>query len=253
MISRVRPESTLPQSVKHVLDDGYTIVSKGLLCWSPIQISTKRFSLRYLFLALEATFSIVLWAMLSRIKDYGMPPLYPWSIDVLDYDGCCNHSTLVEHVTDENEVLTLEQITAKELALKQRESTAKSAKYFEFKRLDFQGWKARQRMAQANYDPVKKAATAQKTRIKSKATRKFACDICNVAFQDSNDLNTHNTTRKHIDNAIGVDRAPVNVTSRKYYCEPCDSAFRDLTKLNRHRATQKHVDKATAADSTSTS
>jgi hypothetical protein len=191
-------KATLPQYVKRALDDGYTIVHKGLLCWSPIPITAKRFEVRIFFLAIEPTFSMVFWAIISWTKDYGIPPLCPWSLETMEYNGCCSHSALVEHVTNENDSLTLEQIAAKEVGMEQRRSEQKSAAYHEFKRLDLPGWQATRRKHAANCDPVKKAASPKKSKANLKATRKYACDICGVAFSDSTELNAHNTTRKHI-------------------------------------------------------
>lgn len=39
------------------------IVHKGLLCWAPIPTAPKKLAVRTLFLAIDATFSIVLWTM----------------------------------------------------------------------------------------------------------------------------------------------------------------------------------------------
>jgi len=48
-------------------------------------------SLRALCLVVEAGFSLYLWTMVSRTKDYGIPRLCPRSLDTLEYDGCCSH------------------------------------------------------------------------------------------------------------------------------------------------------------------
>lgn len=96
-----------------------------------------------------------------------------------------------------------------------------------------------------------------------KDTQKYFCDICDVTFTNSSDLNIHKTTKKHIDKATGVNRvvkvpqfktwASTNVTARKHYCRICDHAFTTRTKLEIHEATQKHIDKAAAAESTKSS
>jgi hypothetical protein len=119
-------ETLLPRYVKRALDDGYRIVHKGLLYWAPIPVAGKRFAVRALFLAIEATFSIVLWAMVSHTADYGMPHLCPWNIETLDYDGCCSHSALTEGVRDDFESATAEQIAAKELEIEQRQKEQKN-------------------------------------------------------------------------------------------------------------------------------
>jgi len=70
-------KTMLLQYVKRALDDGYTIMYKGLLYCCTIPAAGKRFKARALILAIEATFSIVLWATVSGTKDYGMSHLCP--------------------------------------------------------------------------------------------------------------------------------------------------------------------------------
>jgi hypothetical protein len=45
--------TNLPMYVKRALDDGYTIVHKGILCWCPLPSALTRTPLRGLFLVLE--------------------------------------------------------------------------------------------------------------------------------------------------------------------------------------------------------
>ena len=49
--------------VQEALDNGFIIVHKGLLCWCPIPTAAFVPIYRLLFIAMEATFSYVLWAM----------------------------------------------------------------------------------------------------------------------------------------------------------------------------------------------
>ena len=85
-----------PQFVSKVLDDGYTITNKGLLCWSPVPIFTNRLGVRHLYLILETCFLSAFWAMESRTKDYRMPKLCLWPLQSLGYDGCCSHAAIFE-------------------------------------------------------------------------------------------------------------------------------------------------------------
>jgi hypothetical protein len=101
---------SLPTYVRRALNDGYTISHKGLLCWSPLPTAAERYPLRALFIVAEAVLSLYFWTMVSRKKDYGMPRLCPWSLNTLEYDGCCGHVSLTEKVQDACENLTPEQI-----------------------------------------------------------------------------------------------------------------------------------------------
>jgi hypothetical protein len=80
--------------IERALNDGYTIVKKGLICWCPVPTAVKRFPIRALFLVIEASFAFVFWAIRSRTKDYGMAQLCLWSREQMEYDGCCSHSAL---------------------------------------------------------------------------------------------------------------------------------------------------------------
>jgi hypothetical protein len=99
----------------------------------------------------------LLWGMKSRTKDYGMPPLCPWSRETMEYDGRCNHAALAEHITNDSENLTTEQIAAKEVEMMQRRAVQARARtrtnYHELKLNDFEEWKARQTRYAANLVP----------------------------------------------------------------------------------------------------
>lgn len=111
---------TLPAFIQSAFRDGFTISHKGLLCWAPIPPAVVRFPVRALFVLMEGVLSFVLWAMVSRTKDYAMPHFCPWEIEALDYDGCCNHNPLTERITGWAEGLTLEQIAAKQVDMERR-------------------------------------------------------------------------------------------------------------------------------------
>lgn len=82
--SQYDTKRALPRSIERALDEGYTIISKGLLAWAPIPSATLRFPVRALFLALESIFSLTLWAMASRTKDYDMPHICPWDLSPME-------------------------------------------------------------------------------------------------------------------------------------------------------------------------
>lgn len=177
-----------------------------------------------------------------------MPPLYPWSLETMDYDGCCSHSALAEGVLDDFSSLTPEQMAAKELEIEQRQKEQRRvrnlATYHDLKRLDFTEWKARQAAKAAKIGPEKRLQYSKTTRTNTKASRKYACETCDVGFESSFDLNLHNNTKKHIDRVSGTYRVSKNVASKKHHCRICDRSFNDSSKLNEHKMTKKHVDKA---------
>jgi len=50
--------------------------------------------LRLLFVALEAIFSYIMWAMRTVSKDYGMAHICLWDRTTLEYEGLCSHCSL---------------------------------------------------------------------------------------------------------------------------------------------------------------
>jgi hypothetical protein len=160
--------------------------------------------------------------MYSRTKDFGMPKhLCPWQIDAIDYDGCCSHPAIKERVEGEIEGFTAEKIEAKDSQKKQKKEYIK-------------GFKA-----------------------KSKAERRYACNTCDLAFEDQSLLNTHYLTKKHVDKVKGVPDKVVkkpeyktsnaNVAAKTHYCKICDYSASTSTKLNIHLTSQKHKKRAAAA------
>jgi hypothetical protein len=257
----------LPKYVKRSLDEGYKISHKGLLCWSPIPESS-RLRTRVLFLALEATFSSILWAMNNRDKSYGMPLLCKWSRESFEWDGLCSHFALLEGVQGKDGGLTLEELEAADIALKLRREEARKLrvqKRRDFKKNDFAAWQAQRLRYWNNRDLALYAASRKRTKTKALALRKFYCDICNSNFSDSRDLNIHKNSQKHILKVSGkgriskakdqktAARREADRKSGKYSCAICVRSFLDQSKLDRHEKTEKHARNARAANLESSS
>lgn len=68
----------VPRWVRHALDNGYTIVHKGLVLWCPIPSAADVPKLRVLYVTIEAALSFLFLAMQSQNKDYGMSECCPW-------------------------------------------------------------------------------------------------------------------------------------------------------------------------------
>jgi hypothetical protein len=86
----------VPRWIRHALDNGYTIVHKGLVLWCPIPSAADVPKLRVLYVAIEAALSFLFWAMQSQNKDYGMSGCCPWPRNSFSYSGLCSHSALAE-------------------------------------------------------------------------------------------------------------------------------------------------------------
>jgi hypothetical protein len=229
----------LPRYVQLALDDKYTISHKGLLCWSPLPTAAERPRLRAAFILLEAAFTLYFWAMVSRTKDYGLPRFCPWSLDTLEYDGCCSHVSLKEKVQDVDETLTPEQINVLDSERKLKNS----------------------RRDAVTRGPERTAISMKKTRERALATKKWACNLCNVTFGAKNQLEHHKKLQKHLDKAAGIakavknpranERHNENAAARRYYCSPCDYNAKTQQKLNAHLKRPKHLQKVALAQSSS--
>lgn len=108
-ISQYDRHDNLPYGVEAAIDEGFTIAHKGLLVQAKRPVPGITLALRAIFLVLETMFSIVFWTMQSRTKDYKMPRLCPWSIEDLDWDGCCTHFSIKEKIHGLGDSLTVEQ------------------------------------------------------------------------------------------------------------------------------------------------
>jgi hypothetical protein len=62
-------ELNIGASVRKALQNGYTIVHRGLICWAPLPSAAQVPQLRTLFLAIEAAFTFVFWAVATK-KDW---------------------------------------------------------------------------------------------------------------------------------------------------------------------------------------
>lgn len=119
----------LSLNIQRALKDGYTIVHKGCLCWTPIPATGQIPEIRTLFIALEATLTFVFWAMCSK-KDYKMGGMHRWPVQSLEYDGLCSHNPLSEKVPGDHD-LTVEELETQAVELEQRQKDLKHKSYVE--------------------------------------------------------------------------------------------------------------------------
>ncbi|KAK5199734.1 Carbamoyl-phosphate synthase [Exophiala xenobiotica] len=189
----------LPSRVEAAIDDGYVIVHKGLLCWISLPPPTLVPIYRLLFVALEATFAYMFWAMHATKGDYGMSHICLWDRKTLPWDGLCSHPALGEGIRGQFD-LSPEELIAY-AADRARKKTQLN-----------QDWHYKQ-MAE-NYDEYITAAHERVTKsrannpgrdieVEARRREKYLenkthhCDVCNLSFTSSNWLNKHLKTAKH--------------------------------------------------------
>jgi hypothetical protein len=210
----------LPKYVQKAVDEGYTIVHKGLLCWMTIPRAALQPKLRLLFLALEAAFSYIFWAMKTVTKDYGMAHICLWDREVLDYDGLCSHCCLYEGIRGDFE-LSAEQLEASAIQKKETRAT-KQAVYnadYHHKQMETNHDEYLEEMAERvrNHraqDREKFREQERANNARNKAIKKYFCKLCKVACHKKSDLDVHLETRSHKNRAN-------NFATKPHKCLPC--------------------------------
>jgi hypothetical protein len=190
----------LPRYVKQALDNGYKIVQKGLLVWCPIPPAADIPKLRVLFVAIEAAFGFLFWAMQSQTKDYSMGKFCPWSRDSFSYHGLCSHSPLSEGAAGDFG-LTNEEIEVMAAQAKEK-SRAYHAKYHQNRRARSpERFHAQRRNNDANFKanaPDKVRKNQKASRERAKANKKYFCATCDVSCRTKIALTAHNSTKRHL-------------------------------------------------------
>lgn len=230
-----------PSGVKAAVDDAYTITHKGLLCWIPLPPAASVPINRLLFVALEATFAYMVWAMKPDTGDYGMPhPLHTclWDRTTFEYDGCCSHCCLSEAVLGEFDV-PAEELEAQAIEKEQRrlELKATNATNHHFKQMavnyDEYIGQAGERVARSRANNPGRDAMHQARRV-AKALRDdtFHCARCNLSFGTKQSMQDHEKTAKHIRKEFEEDNP--------FICRPCNLGFHNKSNLTRHEKTLRH-------------
>ncbi|KAK3715579.1 Aconitate hydratase mitochondrial [Vermiconidia calcicola] len=178
-----------PQHVQKALNEGYVITHQGLLCWTPIPSAAQAPTARTLFIALEATFSFVFWAVRAVQKDYGMSHMCPWPLNTLEYDGLCSHSALTEAVPGDHG-LTSEEHEAQFAEMKQRRASQQNE-------ISRKWWQKQRQTDNKAYN--KKVNTQRIAREARKiANREHYCKTCDHAFGNKRALDQHNRSKAHL-------------------------------------------------------
>ncbi|KAF4986302.1 hypothetical protein FDECE_16023 [Fusarium decemcellulare] len=253
--------STMPRYVfSAVHKEGYKIAYKGLLAFAPIPTAADIPRFRLLFVAIEATFSFLFWAMKSETKDYGIGAHCPWPQSSFSYRGLCGNNAMIEGVNG-NFDLTAEQLEAL-AAEDRRRRNAFSVTYRQAAMVDDpdrrlgleREYGARYRLKHAdevdarlktyvaeNLDTVRKTKTRSAAKVKE--SKKYSCTMCGVSCSTPWELKRHNDSRRHKRN---VKKAALGVT-KPYRCDICGYATEVLGSLTRHLAGKLHLKRAAKA------
>lgn len=251
----------LPRLVKIAVDKGYHVSHVGLFCWTPLPPTGIVPRARAFFLALEATFTVLLHACIAMITNSSFEHLLLWSRSSVEWEPLCSHLSLIEAVRGD---LTL---TAEELEIAAARRTARAK---EMHLPVCQASRARRRAQDpvaykrnvtevkkiwATKNPDRVLSIAAKVRTTAKNSKRFHCDVCDMSLATQSALDKHNRTQAHRDIVTGtrplvlvetVANANQNAyrASRKasgqWSCQPCGKTFPNDWSLQRHLATSLH-------------
>ncbi len=221
---------SIPYYIHKSLEEGITITHKGLLVWTPIPRPAFQYLIRTLFLVLECAFTLLLWAIKSRTKDYFMPALCRWPRESFTYDGLCTHFSINEGLAADSESsnLTPEEFDA--LALERKKE------------------KNRQHIARKGEEVHR--ANSKAYGDKALAEERFMCDVCVIAFRSNAKLQYHLETaeciRKHRgDTKVlkGRGGSQCNIAKKKFSCAPCKHNAPSAKRLETHLNGPRHAKK----------
>ncbi|TVY33438.1 Aconitate hydratase, mitochondrial [Lachnellula subtilissima] len=223
--------TTLPFYVRRALEDGFTIEYKVLLCSAPIPSWGMVPTSRALFLALEATFTFVLWTLNSKTEyGYGLTAMCRWGRESLEYDGLCSHNPLGESPPGEFN-LTPEELEATVAELSGRRNTAVVRSRVKAKKKDPELYKERANTNRKNFttsNPAAVKAIDKRCKDKAKELKTHYCEICDESFTKKAKLTKHLA-------------GPLHATRLAKYCTPCSHLFGKPAELLRHQKTKAHA------------
>jgi hypothetical protein len=238
----------LPPWVERALHDGYRITHKGLLAWNDLPTPALQPMLRLLFLALEAAFSYMLWAMRTvTTKDYGMAHICLWDRDTLEYDGLCSHCCLNEGIPGDFELSAEElEVLAVEKNEKRKADQKEISSNWHFKQVAEnydeyrEGKNENKRKWIATQDPAELREKANAHAAKHMKIHTYYCQLCKVALGESHALKRYNESQGHL-------RKAEDLAKKAHVCTLCSWASDKLGHYNEHLQSKRHVKMAAAA------
>ncbi|KAJ4382713.1 carbamoyl-phosphate synthase (glutamine-hydrolyzing) cpa2 [Didymella sp. IMI 355093] len=227
----------LPLYYAASLKDGYTRTHTALMCWMPLPTVGMVPVYRLLFLALEAIFSYMFWAMVAYKADYGMSHLCLWDWRSLPWDGLGSHSPLREgplgDFDDNPQQLTEEELEVRAAEYKKRfaEMHNRNNSNWHFKKMatDYDAYigAAGERVARSRANNPGRDAAHQERRAKEAIENKtFHCTRCNISFGTKQRLDLHKKTKDHTSGYFVNNPAPT--------CDICNRRFATKASLSRH-------------------
>lgn len=224
------------------IGEDYTIVHKGLLCWTlSIPAPALQPMVRLYFILLEATFAYTFWTMYSREKDYGMRHMCLWDRRELEYTGLCGHCALYEGIKGDFGLSAekLEELAAERKAITAAKSAIRSTdwhyKQMVENRDEYLDAMAERNRKYRDSNPERYKSDERNRKAAHKANDTYYCDLCKISCHTKSDLDEHYASEKHVRKATGVDSG-----SSRFNCSPCAYSTHKISSWNDHCRSNRH-------------
>lgn len=201
-----------------------------------------------LFVALEAAFSYMFWAMRRVDKDYGMAHICLWDRQTLAYDGCCSHCSLIEGIRGDFE-LSAEQLEAQAIQKKETRALKQAVHHsnYHYRQMETNHTEyleenlARVVKYQAQ-DPEKFRKMERDNRAKNVANKIYSCELCKIDCHTKSDLDIHLKTRSHRNRAH-------DLATKRHKCLACNYATDKGNSMNDQLKSKRHLKNVAALPS----
>lgn len=241
----VSTNNSCPSNVRKSLNNGYSIVHKGLLCWAPIPRARDVPRFRVLFYGLEAVFAYGFWALHSKTMDVEIMSCCPWDPEEFTYDGGCSHNPLKDPIKARFD------LTADQLDMLREQN---SAKFKAAQRDQVRASKARKkakdpeyyRRESAEYYARKKAEDPEghKKYYREKYLRHKANGNTEIWYQNRRTrLKTDPVAKAHhkkMDHKHYKKQRAKRIASKEFFCNIYQVACQKQSELDRHMKSERH-------------
>jgi hypothetical protein len=239
------------------INDGYTMSSAGLLCWTSLPPPQQVLRQRARLITLEAVLALNLVAVRPTGFDVLFDEFYLWDREAMPWLPLCSHVSLNEGVARNIQLSEAELI---EVAARRVErNRLKTERHRKRKREEDEEaflQKGRdQQVAWSAKNPGRVNELAAGQRQKAKDAGWFYCPDCDHNFTSQYGLDDHNGTQAHSDavqNGGPVEKTlsasylrkkakrAAAIANKDFYCDACEKPFGDQMALTRHN-NQKHT------------
>lgn len=211
------------------IDDGYSLSSAGLLCWTNLPLPQQVPRQRARFLVLESVLCLNLVASrVGFVDQYFIDEFYLWARELMEWDPLCSHLAINEGVARNIELTEAELVAV--AARRVEQDRLKAERYRKRMRdEDEEAFLRKGREWQADWHakhPGAKKATNAKSAAKAKAEQRFRCP--------EEDCDYNGGTPSNLKNHLGSAKQKA-IVNKDHFCGHCNKAFGTKSALRYHK------------------